>query len=562
MNKSFEEIDIIPPILLAVQEMGFTHPTPVQSKVIPKVLEKNDVIVIAKTGSGKTAAFGIPMLQMIRPGADGPRGLILTPTRELAVQVDSDLMQLGKHLDIRTAAVYGQHNMNTEIEELERGAAIVTGTPGRVFDHIRQKTLKTDRIEFLVLDEADRMLDMGFIDQVARIIKTLPKKRITMLFSATIPVEVQRICRQHMLDPETVEIASPTKTVDSIMQLYYRVERNEKRTVLDRLLRQERPESCMIFCNTRNEVDRVQEFLSKKGYASAALHGEIPQTRRLKTIHGFKHGKFHLLVATDVAARGIHVDDLSLVINYDVPNERDNYVHRIGRTGRAGNGGKAITMVTSEDIMSLYEIEEHINAMIREEDPPSAEAAAAAKAESDAWMKTKIYKHQEAAAIRPPVKVNASQGKKRPERKNNEDSRAAAKAKSNGIAAPAEKSRTASSKVQPTVKAEVPKEKPKASKTPGTNTNRTRRSDRPSGAKPNRSSQAKPGAEGGKTPERSRPNRTDAPNSAKPVAAASTGAAPKQKVIFAGPRKKETTTAPPEKKTFLGKVLGGILGKK
>jgi superfamily II DNA/RNA helicase len=404
MNKSFTDLEIAPPILQALEEMGFTKPTPVQSKVIPQVMKKNDLIVIAKTGSGKTAAFGIPMLQTIDPAAPGPRGLILTPTRELAVQVDHDLQQMAKHLNFKTTAIYGQHNMNLEIEDLKRGASIVTGTPGRVFDHIRQRTLVTSNVEFLVLDEADRMLDMGFIDQVTRIIKTLPKKRITLLFSATIPQEIQHICRQHMDQPEKIEIASPTKTVDTIEQIYYRFERNEKRTQLNRLLRQEQPESCLIFCNTRNEVDRVQEFLSRKGYASCALHGDIPQAKRLKTIHGFKGGKFHLLVATDVAARGIHIDDLALVINYDVPNERDNYVHRIGRTGRAGNGGKAITFVTSEDIMSLYEIEEHINAMIREEEPLAENESPELRENAEKWMKSKAIQHFESMPPRVAVK--------------------------------------------------------------------------------------------------------------------------------------------------------------
>ncbi len=404
MNKSFIELEITPPILQALEEMGFAQPTPVQSKVIPHVMKKIDLIVIAKTGSGKTAAFGIPMLQTIDPKAPGPRGLILTPTRELAVQVDHDIQQMAKHLDFKTTAIYGQHNMNLEIEDLKKGASIVTGTPGRVFDHIRQRTLVTSNVEFLVLDEADRMLDMGFIDQVTRIIKTLPKKRITLLFSATIPQEIRHICRQHMNQPETIEIASPTKTVDTIEQIYYRVERNEKRTQLNRLLRQEQPDSCLIFCNTRNEVDRLQEFLSRKGYASCALHGDIPQAKRLKTIHGFKGGKFHLLVATDVAARGIHVDDLALVINYDVPNERDNYVHRIGRTGRAGNGGKAITFVTSEDIMSLYEIEEHINAMIREEEPLAENESPELQDNAEKWMKSKAMQHFDSMPPRVAVK--------------------------------------------------------------------------------------------------------------------------------------------------------------
>lgn len=386
MKNNFQDLGIAPPILKAIEEMGFETPTEVQSRAIPHVLNREDLIVKSKTGSGKTAVFGVSMLQMTDPEAPGPQGLILTPTRELAVQVDNDLKLMARHLQHKTTAVYGQHSMNVEIQALSKGVSIVTGTPGRVFDHIQHKHLATKNIRFLVLDEADRMLDMGFLDQVVRIIRTIPKDRVTLLFSATIPPEVHRICSNYMKDPVTIEIESPTKTVDTINQLYYRVKHNEKNTQLNRLLLIERPESCMIFCNTRMAVDRVQSFLSRKGYACQALHGDIPQSRRLKTIQQFKEGEFHLLVATDVAARGIHIEDLSLVINYDVPNEKDSYVHRIGRTGRAGNAGRALSLVTSEDIMSLYEIEEHIGAMIPEEELPSEEAYNENKELIEKWV--------------------------------------------------------------------------------------------------------------------------------------------------------------------------------
>ena len=414
MENSFINLGVSAPILKALEEMGFESATEVQANVIPHVLKHDDMIVMAKTGSGKTAAFGIPMLQMIEPDARSPKGLILTPTRELAVQVDNDLKQIAKHLPLRTAVVYGQHSMNLEVEALKRGASIVTGTPGRVFDHISQNTLETKHVRFLVLDEADRMLDMGFIDQVVRIIKTIPKDRITLLFSATIPTEVQKICKHHMKNPVTIEIDSDTKTVDTIRQMYYRVERNDKRTQLHRILMQEQPDSCMVFCNTRMEVDRVQEFLERKGYASYALHGEIPQNKRLKTIQGFKNAKFRLLVATDVAARGLHVDDLSLVINYDVPNEKDNYIHRIGRTGRAGNGGRAITMVTSEDIMSLYDIEEHIGAMIQEEDLPTDADLAACREKADVWLAAQTESHRAEVEIKSPRPRQEKSGRKIP----------------------------------------------------------------------------------------------------------------------------------------------------
>ncbi len=392
MISSFNDLGIAAPILKALEEMGFESPTEVQSKAIPHILNKEDLIVMSKTGSGKTAVFGVSMLQMTDPKAPGPQGLILTPTRELAVQVDNDIKLMAKHLEHKTTSVYGQHNMKAEVQALSKGISIVCGTPGRVYDHIQSGNLKTRNIRFLVLDEADRMLDMGFLDQVVKIIKTLPKDRMTLLFSATIPPEIRRVCRDYMKQPVTVEIESETMTVDTIQQIYYRVDSREKNMQLNRILLMERPESCMIFCNTKIAVDRVQSYLMRKGYASQALHGDIPQGKRLKTIQQFKQGEFHLLVATDVAARGIHVDDLSLVINYDVPNEKDNYVHRIGRTGRAGHSGRAITLATGDDIMSLYEIEEHIGVMIGEAELPTEADFEVQRDEAEKWIQANSQK--------------------------------------------------------------------------------------------------------------------------------------------------------------------------
>lgn len=387
MENQFSNLGIKEPIVKALESMGFISPTDVQKKAIPHVLNSKDLIVMSKTGSGKTGAFGIPVLQSVDNATQGPQALILTPTRELAVQVDSDLKLMSKNLKINTTAVYGQHNITTEISVIENGVAVITGTPGRVFDHINKKTISTKTIRYLILDEADRMLDMGFIDQVVKIIKALPKNRVTMLFSATMPNEIQRICREYMKDPITIELESDTKTVDTIKQLYYRVKPDEKRTQLDRLLKLEQPDSCMVFCNTRHVVDRVNDFLLRKGYVVDSLHGANTQTSRTRTIQKFKKGALQVLVATDVAARGIHIDDLTLVINYDVPSEKDSYVHRIGRTGRAGNGGKAITLVTTSEVRSLYEIEEHTGVLIDEEELPTDEAVReAVKNASGKWV--------------------------------------------------------------------------------------------------------------------------------------------------------------------------------
>ncbi len=367
----FKHLGVSPPILRALDDMEFKSPTPIQSLAIPHILNKKDLIVVSKTGSGKTAVFGVPLLQLTDVNVREPQVLILTPTRELAVQVNGDLRSMAKYLSHKLTAVYGRHNIRTEIQALEKGVTVVTGTPGRVYDHIARKNLTVRNVRFLVLDEADRMLDMGFIDQVRKIIKALPKERVTLLFSATFPAEIRRLCQSYMNNPETLEIESETKTVDTIRQEYFRVEKNEKCIQLERLLKAIRPDSCIIFCNMRTSVDRVQRFLSKRGYSSQALHGDIPQGKRLKTMQQFKDGEFGILVATDVAARGIHIDDLSLVANYDVPHEKDSYVHRIGRTGRAGNGGHAISLVTGNDIISLYEIEEHIGAIISQSDLPT-----------------------------------------------------------------------------------------------------------------------------------------------------------------------------------------------
>ncbi len=365
MKKTFKQFNLSEQLNKALADMGFEAPTPVQSASISQVLNGLDLIVRAKTGSGKTAAFGLPMVERIKSG-QSPQALILTPTRELAIQVDSDIKKMAKYKDIKATAVYGQHNIDVEIAELTKGVDIVTGTPGRVIDHLERRTLYPNEISYLVLDEADRMLDMGFIDQVMAIIGQMPKERQTLLFSATMPYEVQTIAWAHMKDPQTIEIESETKTVDLIDQAYFRVQHNEKRKQLNAIIRSKKPKSCIVFCNTRRTVDRVAEFLNHRGFHAEPLHGALTQARRLKTINKFKRGKFAVLVATDVAARGIHVDDLNMVINYDLPVEKDAYIHRIGRTGRAGNDGVAYSLVTSDDVMTLYEIEEHIGALIEE----------------------------------------------------------------------------------------------------------------------------------------------------------------------------------------------------
>ncbi len=397
LDISFAELNLDETVLEAVEKLGFEHPTKVQAQVIPRILDNEDVFVMSETGSGKTAAFALPVIQKLI-GSSKLRALILTPTRELAVQVDKDIKTYSTGTGVKSTAVYGQHNMNVELEELASGVNIVVGTPGRVFDHIDNKGFSTKDINFLVLDEADRMLDMGFYDQVVKIIKRLPRDRVTMCFSATLPYEIKNISMQYMNSPVNIDLGTDVKTVDSIEQCYYKVDRHEKRKSLKKLIDYYQPASCMVFCNTRDEVDRVTDVLRKGGIYCDNLHGANSQFSRTKTIDKFKDKKVQVVVATDVAARGIHIEDLEMVINYDVPDNKDNYVHRVGRTGRAGKKGLAVNLVSSESIITLYEIEEHVGALIEEKDMPTdAEIKERVEQSTTVWsdMEPAVYKKED-----------------------------------------------------------------------------------------------------------------------------------------------------------------------
>ncbi len=370
---NFSSYNLDTKILSSLTKMGFTEPTEVQQRVIPHAMKGEDLIVLSKTGSGKTAAFGIPIVNDLSSKKCKIRALILTPTRELALQVGDDIKQISADTKLKTTCVYGRHSMTEEVKVLDKGVDIICGTPGRVLDHLQNATFDPSSIEYFVLDEADRMLAMGFIDQIESILKYVPKERKTYLFSATMPFEIMNITWQYMTDPTEIRIESETKTVDRIKQLYYSVEKDKKRSTLYKLIALYRPESLLVFCNTRWQVDRIVSFLTDKGFSAKGIHGGQSQSGRTKTMKSFKLGNHDILVATDVAARGIHVEDLEMVINFDVPNEKDSYVHRIGRTGRVGNAGLAVTLATSEDMYSLYEIEEHVGAMISQAEFPSEE---------------------------------------------------------------------------------------------------------------------------------------------------------------------------------------------
>ncbi len=366
-------------IAKALQDLGYETLTEVQEAVIPLVLAHQDIIVRSQTGSGKTAAFAIPICEKVDIEQKNPQALVLTPTRELAVQLKEEIANIGRFKKIRCAAVFGRQSMEMQKRELRQRVHVIVGTPGRTLDHIERENLNLAEVQYLVIDEADKMLDMGFIEQVEAIIKVLPASRITLLFSATIPDGLEKICRQYMNNPIKIEIVAGKPSSENIRQAYYEVEEHEKFHLLTKLLYIERPDSCILFCNTRDRVEDVFAKLKGEGYSCGILHGGMEQKDRLHSIHDFKRGGFRFLIATDVAARGIHIDDISLVVNYDMPLDNESYVHRIGRTGRAGNAGSAITFATGNEQKALQEIEEYLHDQIPKEEAPTLEQVAAGK---------------------------------------------------------------------------------------------------------------------------------------------------------------------------------------
>lgn len=358
--ENFKDFKLSREILEALKMLGYNKPSKVQQKVLPLALNEEDIIVKSQTGSGKTAAFGIPLCEKVELEERSPQALILTPTRELALQVKEEISNIGRLKRIRVAAVFGKQPMDAQARELRQRVHVVVGTPGRTFDHIEKGNLDINKIKYLVIDEADKMLNMGFIDQVEVIIKKLSANRVTMLFSATIDDKIEELCRKYMVNPQKVEINPERMTTEIIEQVYYEVDENEKFRLLNDIIYTERPDSCIIFCSTKETVDNVVYKMKNKNYSCEKLHGGMEQKDRLDIMQSFKRGKFQFLVATDLAARGIHIEDITHVINYDTPVETDSYVHRIGRTGRAGTKGKALTFVSPKEVRLLNEIEEYI----------------------------------------------------------------------------------------------------------------------------------------------------------------------------------------------------------
>jgi len=363
---NFDSLGLKAELLRAVSEQGYSEPTPVQVKAIPVVLQGRDIMASAQTGTGKTAAFTLPLLHRLSEQGGHqrqPRALILAPTRELAAQVNENLRAYGRHIKLRSLEIFGGVNINPQISKLQRGIDVLVATPGRLIDHMQRGTVDLSKIEFLVLDEADRMLDMGFRPAIERIVKVLPKQRQTLLFSATFSKEITQMAQNYLKNPERVETAPPNSTVESIAQQAFRVDQKQKREVLSWLIGSNNWQQVLVFTRTKHGANRLARQLETDGLPAAAIHGNKSQGARTKALSEFKKNKIRVLVATDIAARGLDIDQLPHVVNFDIPNVPEDYVHRIGRTGRAGRDGLAVSLVAGsehglfEDIRKLVKID-------------------------------------------------------------------------------------------------------------------------------------------------------------------------------------------------------------
>jgi ATP-dependent RNA helicase DeaD len=369
----FSDLGISEEILRAVEEMGYTQPSPIQLQAIPFVLQGRDVIGQAQTGTGKTAAFAIPIIDLVDPDFLKPQAIILCPTRELAVQVEGEIQKLAKyHRKISSVAIYGGESIDRQIRVLKKGVQIVVGTPGRVQDHINRGTLKLHDAGIIVLDEADEMLDMGFRDDIEAIIQEMPAERQTVFFSATMAKPILDLTRKYQKDPEIIKVAKNELTVSKIDQVFYEVKQSLKMELMARLMNLNNYALSVVFCNTKRMTDEVTESLGARGILAEALHGDLSQAQRDKVMGKFRKGLCTVLVATDVAARGIDVDNVEAVFNFDIPLDEEYYVHRIGRTGRAGKSGTAITFITGRrEAMKLKDLERYTKAPINKMTPPS-----------------------------------------------------------------------------------------------------------------------------------------------------------------------------------------------
>jgi len=359
---TFKELNIIEPVLKALNEKGYTHPTPIQQQAIAPALDNRDILGLAQTGTGKTAAFSLPIIQQLYSNkVHGKkrdiRALILTPTRELAIQINESLNDYTCYTGIRHCVIYGGVKQNAQVSQLKEGIDILVATPGRLLDLMNQNIISLNSIRHFVLDEADRMLDMGFIHDIKRLLPKLPKEKQTLFFSATMPASIAVLSRSILHNPVKVEVTPVSSVVDTIDQYIYFVEKQEKKDLLITLLRKDRKKSALIFSRTKHGADKIARLLSKSGIGSAAIHGNKSQNARQRALSDFKSQKIQTLIATDIAARGIDISNLELVINYDLPDVAETYVHRIGRTGRAGNTGMALTFCAQDEQGLLMDIQ-------------------------------------------------------------------------------------------------------------------------------------------------------------------------------------------------------------
>ena len=375
---SFSDLNLAPEILRALTEAGYSTPTPIQAQAIPLVLEGHDLMAGAQTGTGKTAAFALPMLQKLLPHASSStsparhpvRALILVPTRELAIQVEENIKAYAKHTKLRSLVVFGGVDIKTQTPTLKNGVEILVATPGRLLDHIEQKSVQLNTVQMLVLDEADRMLDMGFMPDLKRILALLPRTRQSLMFSATFSDEIKKLSEDFLIYPTLVEVARSNASNENIEQKVYLVGHDDKHALLTQLLRSDDAKQVIVFTKTKLTASRLARQLQRDGVAADAIHGDKSQSERIQALDAFKQGKVTTLVATDVAARGLDIDSLPMVINYEIPHAPEDYVHRIGRTGRAGASGIAISLVSPEEEKYLLEIEKLIKQKIKREPLP------------------------------------------------------------------------------------------------------------------------------------------------------------------------------------------------
>lgn len=378
----FEELQLDDRIMRAIADMGFEETTPIQAKAIPVQMEGSDIIGQAQTGTGKTAAFGIPLLQKIDPKNKKLQAIALCPTRELAIQVAEEIRNLAKYMHgIKVLPIYGGQDIVRQIKGLKDGTQIVIGTPGRVMDHMRRKTIKVDQVHTVIMDEADEMLNMGFLEDMETILSQLPEERQTIMFSATMPEEIQKIAITFQKDPQVVRVVKKELTVPKVTQYYYEVKPKTKVEVMCRLLDLYAPKLSIAFCNTKKQVDELVDELQGRGYFAEGLHGDLKQIQRDRVMNSFRNGRTEILVATDVAARGIDVDEVEAVFNYDIPQDDEYYVHRIGRTGRAGREGIAFSFAVGREVYKLRDIQRYCKTKIIPQAIPSLDDITEIKAE-------------------------------------------------------------------------------------------------------------------------------------------------------------------------------------